>query len=146
MADKPAKFDDSHIASTAKDSKCKQTAGQMLVLLRNIIYIFMTLIADNHLQKDPHWLSLCSFTVYFWALMGVEFSVDDLLLIETLIHHHIDCFTQVTLLCCHTPTNEPSNPVGIWCRQFHAKAPLCNAFSTHHMDAWPNETDHVHEV
>jgi hypothetical protein len=91
-SDKPSKIDPSHIASQAKESKMKQTAGQMLVLLRNIVYIFLAMITEKGLLEDPHWLSLCAFVVYFWALMSTEFSIEDLLLIEKLIARHIVLF------------------------------------------------------
>ena len=42
----------------------KQTAGQMLVLLRNIVYIFLAMITEKGLLEDPHWLSLCAFVVH----------------------------------------------------------------------------------
>ena len=92
--DKPSRIQDAHVMSKAADCKMKQTAGQMMVLLRNVVYIFLPLIVEKGLQDAPQWRSLCAFVVCFWALMGLDLTVDDLLMIESLIWVHIDLYQE----------------------------------------------------
>jgi hypothetical protein len=82
-ADKPSEIRANHLEGAATTSgKIKQTAGQVLVLVRNFIPIFGPLIWSKGWSSDPKWQCCECILLICLALMASEFTIHQLLAIE----------------------------------------------------------------
>jgi len=94
LGDVPAAMDSSHLNTSPKKTKCKQTASQMLTLLRNIVFIFLPTVVQLNQLHHPKWKSLCCFCTYFHELMGTSFTLSELQTIERKQWRYLSVFIE----------------------------------------------------